>query len=68
MKNALLRLYYWIVYILSFVFEVLNWVCAALEWVIGKIELVLNNIDSKLLKHLIKVGNKLDGKAEGENK
>ena len=38
MKNVLLRLYYWIVYILSFVFEVLNWVCTALEWVIGKID------------------------------
>ncbi len=68
MKNVLLRLYYWIVYILSFVFEVLSGVFVALEWVIVKIKKLLYIVDIKLLNHLIEVGNKLDGKAEGENK
>jgi hypothetical protein len=68
MKNVLLRLYYWLVYILSFVFEVLSGVFVALEWVIVKIKKLLYIVDIKLLNHLIKVGNKLDGKVEGENK
>ncbi len=48
-----LRLYYWILFILSFVFELLS----AAIW---GIHLFIDFIDDKLLKHLINIGNKID--------
>lgn len=54
MKIIFLKLYYWIIFILSFVFDILS----SIVWTIDEL---LDFLDDKLMKHLIKIGDKIDG-------
>ncbi len=51
--KILLKLYYWIIFALSLLFEVLSGLISALDCGI-------DFIDDKLLKHLINIGKKID--------
>ena len=53
MKKILLRVYYWIIFILSLLFELISSFISAIDY-------VLELINSKLFKHLIEISEKID--------
>lgn len=53
--KIILKILYWILFVLAFVFELL----ASVTWVLNE---GMEWIDDKLLKYLIKLGEKIDNK------